>query len=344
MIPARRLLIRAAPLALVLGAVLVLWAALPLRSGAAPTAGEVQSKIDASRSREQSLQSDSARLAALIDRLSGSIARLEEREATVQAQLDTDRAALAKVRGNLRRQRSRVKRLRARLARSKQILAARMTEVYKTPAPDFITVVMSARGFADLIDRAEFVSRVNEQDSRIIRQVRTARTTAQREARRIKGLEVRRARATAAVLAQRIGLASMHELLVSRQASLAEARAAQLAALKDTRSGRRALESQLTKLEAERKRQNTSTQGPSGPWAIPWSIVQCESGGQNFPPNSAGASGYYQIIPSTWSGFGGKGPAAWLASKAEQDRVATLIWAGGPGARNWDCAYIVGYL
>jgi hypothetical protein len=65
--------------------------------------------------------------------------------------------------------------------------------------------------------------------------------------------------------------------------------------------------------------------------------VQCESGGQNLPPNWAGASGYYQIIPPTWKGFGGSGPHAYLASKAEQDRVATRIWDGGRGAGNWDC-------
>jgi hypothetical protein len=70
--------------------------------------------------------------------------------------------------------------------------------------------------------------------------------------------------------------------------------------------------------------------------------VLCESGGQNLPPNSAGASGYYQIIPSTWKLFGGTGPAAYLASKAEQDAVASRIWRGGAGASNWVCAGIVG--
>jgi hypothetical protein len=84
--------------------------------------------------------------------------------------------------------------------------------------------------------------------------------------------------------------------------------------------------------------------GPAGGWAIPYAIVLCESGGQNLPPNSAGASGYYQIIPSTWALFGGSGPAAYLTSKAEQDAVATRIWNGGAGIANWDCAKIVGLI
>ncbi|MGC9220652.1 MAG: transglycosylase family protein [Solirubrobacteraceae bacterium] len=85
-----------------------------------------------------------------------------------------------------------------------------------------------------------------------------------------------------------------------------------------------------------------SSQQSSGGWAIPYAIVLCESGGQNLPPNSAGASGYYQIIPSTWKSEGGTGPAAYLASKAEQSYVAAKLWAGGAGASNWTCSKIVG--
>ena len=75
---------------------------------------------------------------------------------------------------------------------------------------------------------------------------------------------------------------------------------------------------------------------------IPSAVVACESGGQNLTPNSAGASGYYQIIPSTWKDFGGTGPAAYLAPKSEQDAVASRIWAGGSGWSNWDCAQMLG--
>ena len=80
---------------------------------------------------------------------------------------------------------------------------------------------------------------------------------------------------------------------------------------------------------------------PSGGFTIPNQIVTCESGGQNLPPNSAGASGYYQIMPGTWRQYGGTGSAAYRAPKSEQDAVAHRIWQGsGPSA--WVCAGVVG--
>jgi hypothetical protein len=86
--------------------------------------------------------------------------------------------------------------------------------------------------------------------------------------------------------------------------------------------------------------------GSGGPWVIPTPIVMCESGGRNLPPNSAGASGYYQIIPSTWAGFGGTQytQQAYQAPKAIQDLIAAKIWNGGAGAANWDCAKELGYV
>jgi hypothetical protein len=131
----------------------------------------------------------------------------------------------------------------------------------------------------------------------------------------------------------------MRDGLAARQRTQIKARAARAAALAGTRAGRRAAERALGRLLAARAA--AASTGPGGPWAIPWPIVQCESGGQNLPPNSAGASGYYQMLPSTWRGLGGSTPHAYQASKAEQDRLAARLWAGGAGAHNWVCAGLV---
>jgi multidrug efflux pump subunit AcrA (membrane-fusion protein) len=175
----------------------------------------------------------------------------------------------------------------------------------------------------------------------IVDAVRRGRNDARHDERLLAALEPRQREQTAAVASQRDALARMTAALQSRRAALAQARAARLAALSNTIASRRRAQRELSRLLAAQARAAAS-QGPGGPWSIPWPIVECESGGQNLPPNSASASGYYQMLDSTWHGLGGSTPHAYQASKAEQDRLAAKLWAGGSGAHNWVCAAIVG--
>jgi peptidoglycan hydrolase CwlO-like protein len=323
-------------------AVLALWAALPLSSGA-QSAGDLQSQIDSKRSTENKLSADADTFGRIAARLEHAIAIIEGKRAIAQAELDRNQRKLDRIKADLRRERARLARLRARLAFSRRVLARRLREMYVAGQPDLVTVVLTAHGFADLLERREFLRRIRDQDQRIIQAVRTARDASRRATVRLAKLRRRQQRITDAVRQQRDALARMDALLSARQADAERVRAARLAALRHVRGSRQRLEKELSRLQGEQNA-SLSHYGPGGPWAIPWAIVQCESGGFNHPPNWAGASGYYQIIPSTWSGFGGHGPAAWLAPKSEQDRVASLIWNNGAGAGNWDCAYIVGIL
>jgi septal ring factor EnvC (AmiA/AmiB activator) len=333
--PARISLLLAAFVPLV--AALAAWALVPLRAGAAPGEDDLRSRIEERRDREGSLAADAATFGKLERKLSRDIAIIEGRLSEVQTELDGRLALLASTRTSLQGQRRRHAGLIIRLRRSQVVLERRLVEIYQSGEPDLASFVLGAANFADLLERADFLKRVNRQDTRVIELVRSSRDEARRSAGRLKVLVGRRREAADAVQRQRDGLASMRDGLAAKRASFARARAARLAALRSARSGRRRLERELDRLLDEQAQSAVSMVGPGGPWAIPWAIVQCESGGQNFPPNWAGASGYYQIIPSTWALFGGSGPAAYLASKAEQDRVAARIWNGGAGAENWDC-------
>ena len=312
----------------------------PALSGA-QSEGDLRNRADRARAQEQGLSGDVARLGRLVAKLDNDIAVIERRRAAVQAQLDADRAKLATLREELRAERRRVVRLRARLREARQILSARLVELYQTPQPDLVTVIMRARGFADLLEQSTYVKAVGHQDQRIIDIVKAARVDAAQAVKRLARDEARQEDITAAIEARRNALVGISASLQGRRAAVAQARAARAALLAATRAQRRNLEKRIASLEAARARA-AMVPGPGGPWAIPWPVVQCESGGQNLPPNYASASGYYQILASTWKLFGGSGPAAWKASKAEQDRVAARIWNGGAGAHNWVCAGIVG--
>jgi septal ring factor EnvC (AmiA/AmiB activator) len=312
---------------------------VPALSGA-QSEDSLRNQAGQERARERGLASDVARLGALVNKLDHDIGVIEARRAEVQAQLNADRIKLATLREQLRAQRRRVMRLRARLREARQILSSRLVELYQTQPPDLVTVIMRAKGFADLLEQSTYVKAVGHQDRKIIDIVKAARVDAARAVRRLAKDEAQQEDVTEAIAARSHALAGISASLQGRRAAVAQARAARAALLSATRARRQSLEKRIAALEAARARA-ASAAGPGGPWAIPWPIVQCESGGQNLPPNFAGASGFYQILPSTWRLFGGSGPAAWKASKAEQDRVASRIWAGGSGAHNWVCASLV---
>ena len=325
-------------------AVLALWALNPL-SALSQDESTLRNRIDRSRAREQQLSGAVARLSDLLARTQREIGIVQARLTEVESDLATARARLAATRVRLNTQRAKLGRLRDRLAQDRKALAAQLVADYQGDDPDIVSMVIGADSFADLIERVQLVKRLQERNGQIVARVHSARDETSRETRRLAQMERERQAEAAAVERRRNALVSIRAGLAQRQSTLARVRAARTQALAGTRAGRAAAEQALNKLLAERAAaaaQATSVSSSGGPWAIPWEIVQCESGGQNLPPNGAGASGYYQMLPSTWHGLGGSTPQAYQASKAEQDALAARLWAGGSGAHNWVCASLVG--
>jgi septal ring factor EnvC (AmiA/AmiB activator) len=324
-------------------AVLALWGALPTPASSQDE-GTLRNRIQQGKERERALSGAIARLDDLLARTQREIAIVQGRLAEVEADLAAAEARLRATQERLAAERRRLTRLRKRLAQGRDDLSAQLVSSYKQDQPDLVSLVIASHSFADLIERVEYVNRLQERNGEIVDRVHRARIDTDRQADRLAELEIERQKTADAVQRRRDALASMRAGLAQRQATLTRVRMARAQALAGTRAGRRSAERELNKLIAERERlarEAASGAGPGGPWAIPWPIVQCESGGQNLPPNSAGASGYYQMLPSTWSGLGGSTPHAYQASKAEQDRLAAKLWAGGAGARNWVCAGLV---
>jgi septal ring factor EnvC (AmiA/AmiB activator) len=321
--------------------------------------GSLNSALGQQRARQQTLSSSLSRLSQLIGSLNSQISLVQSREAAVQEALDADRSRLLATRSALGHEQTLITRLRSELAHSRQLLAGQLVSDYENAKPDVVSVVLQAHGFDDLLDQLQYLSDAEHQQQSIITFTARAKAEARAAAIKLGRLQHTEQQVTEAAAQRVAALSGMNALLQSRQAALARAQSAQQTALAASRARGSQLQRDIARVEAQQAAAQRAAAaatvaptgsptalspalGPSGGWAIPYAIVLCESGGQNLTPNSAGASGYYQIIPGTWKLFGGTGPAAYLASKAEQDAVASRIWNNGAGAQNWVCAGIVG--
>src|SRR5215212_7022496 len=185
---------------------LVLWAALPVLAPGASLGSRIEQKrrqIEHKKGRERVLSSTVARYTRRIGALQGDITVLERKQVRIQGDLDAKRAELARIQEDLRQERVRLARLKARLAEARVALAGRLVELYKADRPDVVTVVLNSNGFADMLDRTEFMQRVSDQDARIIDRVRTARADAKQTAEHLGVLEARQTKVAAAIEARR---------------------------------------------------------------------------------------------------------------------------------------------
>jgi septal ring factor EnvC (AmiA/AmiB activator) len=324
-----------------------------------------QSQLGATQSHQQSLAGNLSTLNGRVSSLANQIDVVRSQEAAAQSQLTSYDTALSQAKSELYAERARLLMLKHRLKRASKLLGAQLRSQYEQPQQSFVSVVIDASGFNELLSQIQYLDNAKRAQQKVIQLTRSARAQTESATARIDKLAEADQRAASAASVQTSALSGMNSLLASRQAALNLEREAQTTALAASQAKGSQLRSAIKEIQVKEAAAQQAAQtfsgggtsgtttptvagsggdglGGSGGWAIPEAIVLCESGGQNLPPNSAGASGYYQIIPGTWKLFGGTGPAAYQASESEQSAVAAKIWNGGAGASNWTCSSIVG--
>jgi peptidoglycan hydrolase CwlO-like protein len=148
-----------------------------------------------------------------IDRLGGQLDRIE-------ADIGDQQARLAETRDSLALARQRLIELQAALVRDQAVLQRELVELYKSGSPDWVTVVMSSKGFTDLLERADFGRRLAHRNAQILDRVRRDRTAVRREEAHLRTLEATQVRAVQALLNDRASIASAYDQLASRKRKL----------------------------------------------------------------------------------------------------------------------------
>ena len=278
---------------LALAAVLLplgLWIVLPVGSTADTSPGQLQNQIDskesaigAHRRHERVLTSDITAYTNRINRLQGNITVLAGRQDRLQTNLDAERRELARVQANLRTERLKLARLKARLLQAKRVLSQRLVEQYKSDRPDLVTVVLESNGFADLLERTEFMQRINHQDASIIDAVISAKADATAAAKRLAGLEKKEIGITHRIQSQRDQVARVKIGLEGTRNKLADYRSGKQRLLTSSRDKRHRLEDDVAGLREQQQKIQAKLAAAAGAPVL--GPVKPGSGGLIWPVN-----------------------------------------------------------
>jgi murein DD-endopeptidase MepM/ murein hydrolase activator NlpD len=319
---------------------------LPLPGLSAPLSERISKKraqVERVKRREGVLTTTISSYNSRIERLHGEIRGTERRLRGAQRGLDRARAQLLETRNRLEVARDRLERARRELRIGRGVLAARLIEIYKSDRPDALTVVLEADGFADLLERTEFLERISDQDRDIVDRVRRLRDRAKRQADELAELERREQLVAQRILQQRDQIASARDSLVSSRSNLRAARNDRRVVLGRVQSNRSRLEGDLAALEREQARVQASLAGAGrrafGQGAGP---VRQGSGRLIWPVNGPVVSPFGMRWGRLHAGIDVAVPAGTAIRAADSGRVVLMGSVGGYG--NYTCVQHTGSL
>jgi len=306
---------------------LALLLALPA-VGLTASPGQLRAKISKKRQKESVLTTDISGYNVRIGRLQGEIRGLQERQGRIQGRLDQGRAELLAVRAQLNTARDRLAQLRKDLEKAEAALAGRLVELYKADEPDMVTVVLEADGFADLLERTEFLERISDQDRFVVGRVRDLKVRAKRQTTQLAGLETRAQNVTEAIAARRNEVAASKGRLVRSRFELQGARDGRKTILSRVRKSRTRLEGDLAAMEGRVQGALRQAQGQGGP-------IRRGSGRLIWPVNGPVVSPFGPRWGRLHAGVDIAVPSGTPIRAADGGRVVLLGWTGGYG--NYTC-------
>ena len=223
-----------------------------------------QAQLEHAKSRGAVLSSTIQRFGDRLDQLRGEVATLRNRQAIVQAELQKKEAELKQAKHQLAV-------LRVRLKRSLEVLRARLVAIYETSRPDALTVILNSNGFDDMLNRYEYLSRIQSQDSSIAERVRNLRDQTKETVVRVRA-------ARDEIAAKKAELERTQAELEARQSDLAAARQQDQQALSQVQDTQQRLEGDLSDIQGQIQAQLQAAQAASSaPAAPPAGPVQGES-------------------------------------------------------------------
>ena len=234
---------------------------------AGPADADLAGRIATKAQRAEALRAAVAAETRRIQSSGRGLARAQARLGRLQAEVAEQQAQLKAVVDAHARARARLTRLVSRQREATDALRENLVTAYRNPKPDIVSVVISATGFTDLLEKADFLKRVAKQNARIMDGARRSRVQVTKQAGRLATMQARERDITARLERRRNSALAIENALLNEQAR-------QLAGRDFKRAALQRIQSQLADL---RKRQ--AREARAG--------IRIDSGGTAQPPAGA---------------------------------------------------------
>jgi peptidoglycan hydrolase CwlO-like protein len=283
-----------------------------LLGGGVPAHGQ-ETLRDAQKRLRAAVAAEEARIADTREGLADANRRLgilDQRLRTRRRQLDDTQNKLVKERVHLTR-------LERKQAAAEKLLAENLRASYKSGAPTFVTVILNADGFGDLVDRFEFLRRIARRNASVLGDTRKAREDVQKETVTLKHM-----RTTYAVLARdaagdRDQADAIRTALLNRERQQLTARGGYATRLASVNGKIAAIQRrQAAAARAARAARTAASQAPSSP---------------STPPSGGGG--------------GGGDVVGRVVAAANEIASTPYVWGGGHGGASggYDCSGSISY-
>jgi len=310
------------PLAAICAALLVL--AAVLAAGAQAQSESLQERLSETESKLSEVTEEEGVLttrirheSAQLERLEVEVAELRNREAEVAAKLAEKEAELDQAQARLAA-------LRKRLRRAIALLEQRLVAIYKSSEPDVLTVILQSSGFDELLERTEYLQRLQDQDDSIVATVRDLRDQMQVTVNTVKAVRDQ-------IAENKQELERTRAKLERRTAELAAARKRKRDTLAEVRQQKKVLEGDLEQISERIAEQLQELGGgtlPAGP-------IRAGAGGFIWPVNGPITSGFGMRWGRMHEGVDISSPSGTPIRAAKSGSIVLASAYGGYG--NYTC-------
>ncbi len=295
---------------------------------------EKEASLAEARDRQGVLTTTISRYRERIERLTDEVAALRSQEAAVRERLEAKQAELDRATTELGVAKDHLAEVRARLQRALVALRERLVAMYETGTPDLLSVIVESGGYDELVNRTEYLNRINGLDEAVVSRVRDLRDQVKRTVARLRSAKNRIESARDAIAVEEQALVSARSAVQQRQGQLVAVRRDREAALAKINEHEHEVEGDLAEIQGEIAAQlsaSASAPLPAGP-------IRYGSGQLIWPVDGPVVSGFGPRWGSTHEGIDIAVPAGTAIRAAASGSVVLLqSEASSGGYGNFTC-------